>query len=315
MAERQPATQLRWEKCKDLLPREVVRANSVWFHGKLYIGGGRITGGHGRKECWLIAYSPAQDSWEEIKTPTYNFSLAVYRSQLVLVGGCFPDKPRDEPTNKVWWFQDGGWVEHPTIPGIWIDNAPHCVSESPAVGVGDNLFVAVKDVYNSLMFVVYDGEKWLTNSYASDDKFQPLMQSTVNGDDWFLSQGKKVYQFSLESIRSAQSVKKERLVLPDLPCEDAGLTIVWFENRLLAVLIGGSGLREQSPCAFALNRQSKTWDRIECISGSPEYPVAGCRDFCCGVLKLPDQEELLVCGGTMEGWGNSTAWKTTADRS
>ena len=168
----------------------------MWFEGKLYIGGGRITGGHGRNECWLIAYSPSEDSWEEIKTPTYNFSLAVYRSQLVLVGGCFPDKERDEPTNKVWLFQDGKFVEHPTVPEICVGN-PVNVSESPAVGFGGNLLVAT-DSDGSVAVVVYNGEEWLASSYAAaeHDTFQPLMQSTVHDDDWFLSQGKKVYRFS-----------------------------------------------------------------------------------------------------------------------
>ena len=275
-----PLVSLHWEKRNDL-PAGVNDAHSVWLNGKLYVGGG----GKGGSDAQLLVYSPSEDSWEVIPTPTRYYTLATYHSQLVLVGG--QDPTTDKATSKVWLLEDRSWVPHPTVP-----NMPVITSRSGAVGFDDYLIVAGSEQdKGSTAMSVFDGQNWLSAQSLPEDLFG--VYSAVNGDDWYLSRRQVVYRTSLKSLvasavspaaaAAAQSAVWERL--PDTPHEDSGIT--WFADHLLAVG-GKSSKRKPRRTVYAFNPQANVWTHVSDLLGD------ACYDNCCAVLPTG---ELLVVGG------------------
>ena len=276
-----PLVSLHCEKCNDL-PVEISGAHSVWLNGKLYVGGGVI---YGVSDAQLLVYSPSEDSWEVIPTPTERYALATYHSQLVLVGG--QDPTTDKPTSKVWLLEDRSWVPHPTVPDM-----PVSTYWSPAVGFGDYLIVSgsVQDKGSTAMSV-FNGQNWLSAQAVPEELFGTY--SAVNGDDWYLTGGKVVYRTSLKSLvasavspaaaAAAQSAVWERL--PDTPHRDSGIT--WFGDHLLAV--GGMSSEYKAlRTVYAFNAQASVWEHVS------DLPGDGCCDNCCAALPTG---ELLVIGG------------------
>ena len=275
-----PLVSLHWEKRNDL-PVDIADAHSVWLNGKLYVGGGYI---YGESHAQLLVYSPSEDSWEVLPTPTKGYALATYHSQLVLVGG--RDPTTDKPTSKVWLLEDRSWVPHPTVPDM-----PVSTSWSPAVGFRDYLIVSGSEQdEGSTAMSVFDGENWLSAQAVPEELFG--VYSAVNGDDWYLTGGQVVYRTSLKSLvasavspsaAAAQSAVWERL--PDTPHRDSGIT--WFADHLLAVGRMSSDSKLMRT-VYAFNPQANVWERVS------DLPGGGCCDNCCAVLPTG---ELLVIGG------------------
>ena len=281
-----PLVSLHCEKRNDL-PVAVDDAHSVWLNGKLYVGGG---GGifHG-SSTQVLVYSPSEDSWDVIPTPTEYYALATYHSQLVLVGG--RDPTTDKSTSKVWLLEDRSWVPHPTVPDM-----PVSTSESAAVGFGDYLIVSGSEQdEGSTATSVFDGQNWLSAQPLPERLNHAVntfaMKSAVNGDDWYLSGLEKVYRTSLKSLvasavspaAAAQSAVWERL--PDTPHKDSGIT--WFDDHLLAVG-GRSFVSKRIRTVYAFNSKANVWEHVS------DLPGDGCCSNCCAVLPTG---ELLVIGG------------------
>ena len=277
-----PLVSLHWEK-RNELPVGIAGAHSVWLNGKLYVGGGYIHA-YGGSSAQLLVYSPSEDSWVVIPTPTEHYALATYHSQLVLVGG--RDPTTHKPTSKVWLLEDRSWVPHPTVPDM-----PVSTYRSPAVGFGDYLTVSrnVQDEGSTAMSV-FDGQNWLSAQALPEKLYRKC--SAVNGDDWYLTGGKVVYRTSLKSLvasavspaaAAAQSAVWERL--PDTPYEYSGIT--WFDDHLLAVG-GWSSDRQRMRTVYAFNPQANVWEHVS------DLPGDGCYGNCCAVLPTG---ELLVIGG------------------
>ena len=284
-ADLDPLVSLHWEK-RNNLPVMIDSAHSVWLNGKLYVGGGRIhvdlyDGSNAR----LLVYSPSEDSWEVIPTPTKHYALATYHSELVLVGG--RDPTTDKSTSKVWLLEDRSWVPHPTVPDM-----PVSTYWSAAVGFGDYLIVSGSEHDKcSTAMSVFDGQNWLS-AQALPGRLDQI-KSAVNGDDWYLSGGLVVYRTSLKSLvasavspavaaAAAQSAVWERL--PDTP--HIGSYITWFGDHLLAV--GGFSFGKEKRTVHAFNSQANVWEHVS------DLPGDGCLDNCCAVLPTG---ELLVIGG------------------
>ena len=281
-----PLVSLHWEKLNDL-PVGISGAHSVWLNGKLYVGGGMC----GVSDAQLLVYSPSEDSWEVIPTPTERYALATYHSQLVLMGG--RDPTTDKPTSKVWLLEDRSWVPHPTVPDM-----PVSTSWSAAVGFGDYLIVfGSEQDEGSTAMSVFDGQNWLSAQPLPEELNRAVntfaTKSAVNGDDWYLSRLEKVYRTSLKSLvasavspaaaAAAQSAVWEGL--PDTPHERSGTT--WFGDHLLAV--GGmSSHCKLMRTVHAFNSQANVWEHVS------DLPGDGCCNNCCAVLPTG---ELLVIGG------------------
>ena len=254
----------------------------MWLNGKLYVGGGIIYA----TSTQLLVYSPSEDSWEVIPTPTYHYALATYHSQLVLVGG--HDPSTDKPTSKVWLLEDRSWVPHPTVPDV-----PVSTSGSPAVGFGDYLIVSgIEQDEGSTAMSVFDGQNWLSAQALPERISAVGVISAVNGDDWYLTGGQVVYRTSLKSLvtsavspaaAAAQSAVWERL--PDTPHLNSGIT--WCADHLLAVGGFSSNLKDMRT-VYAFNPQATVWEHVS------DLPGDSCYDNCCAVLPAG---ELLVIGG------------------
>ena len=108
-------------------------AQAVVLGDKVYIGGGDTPTGPSSD---LLIYDFKRDSWERIKTPTQLYSLAVYRSQLLLVGGIVCS--HNTVTNKI-WVLDKKDTDEPE--GCWdaslIPAMPTERFGTSAVGVGN----------------------------------------------------------------------------------------------------------------------------------------------------------------------------------
>ena len=276
-----PLVSLHWEKRNDL-PARVVSAHSVWLNGKLYVGGVL----YDVSDAQLLIYSPSEDCWEVIPTPTKYYALATYHSQLVLVGG--QDPTTHKPTSKVWLLEDRSWVPHPTVPDM-----PVSTSWSAAVGFGDYLIVSSQQDFGSTAMSVFDGQNWLSAQSLPVNPFR--LRSAVNGDDWYFTDGQVVYRTSLKSLvasavspaaaaaAAVQSAVWERL--PDTPHACSGIT--WFGDHLLAVGGESSDVKEMRT-VYAFNPQANMWMHVS------DLPGDGCHDNCCAVLPTG---ELLVIGG------------------
>ena len=231
----------------------------------------------------LLIYTPTLDSWKVISTPTKYYSLVVYHSKLVLVGG--QDTSTDEVSSKIWLLNNDKWIPHPTIPDM-----PPCrsTSGSAAVSFGNHLIVAGSDNdVNCTAITVFNGKTWLSGE--SIPQRLSSIQSVANGDDYYLSDGEKIYRTSLRSLIASLYVDTLETVwekLPNAPYKDCSIT--FLGNYLLAV----GGYSEQPfheiSAIYAYNRLTDTWEIIS------EIPCRGCFSSCCTVLPTG---ELLVVGG------------------
>ena len=263
-------------------------AQAVVLGDKVYIGGGDTPTGPSSD---LLIYDFKRDSWERIKTPTQLYSLAVYRSQLLLVGGIVCS--HNTVTNKI-WVLDKKDTDEPE--GCWdaslIPAMPTERFGTSAVGVGNHLIVAGGDkggLDGRLKVVeVYDGHKWRT--------VQPLpqpcsrMKSVVDEGFWFLAggvdQGKKVFYASFEALTAPGSAEQTGIwvVLPDAPLERS--TPVIFGMQLTTV----GGLFRSAIHAYS--HRTRSWVPVG------KMPVA--HGFSCSVV-LPNGELLMVGGKTHHG--------------
>ena len=278
-----PHFSLHWERCRDC-PVGSWNGQPMWFNGKLYLGGG---GGGFTDAALLSVYTPSEDSWEVIRTPTSDYVLTIYHSQLLLVGG---DRYTSSRAYRVWVLEDHHWVPHPTIPGL-----PVRWSVLNAIGFGDYLIVHVRETVFSYRttLTVWNGQHWFTVASPQLPAVAPWSKEyAVNRDDWYLSGGGGiVYRVSLQSVvssalsRGAQPAPVwERL--PDPPHGISSIT--WFRGHLLAV--GGYSrqtVTNKSP-VHAYNQQARSWEHVS------DFPGDGCHGCSCAAHPTG---ELLVVGG------------------
>ena len=259
----------------------------MWFNGKLYVGGGRraIAGA-----ALLSVYTPSEDSWEVIPTPTKDYVLATYHSQLLLVGrNRYITVSR---AHRVWVLEDHHWVPHPTIPAL----PAHC-SVLNAVEFGDYLIVHVRETVFShgTTLMVWNGQRWFTVECPQLQSAQHFLRSShaVNGDDWYLSEGDTIYRVSLRSVVASvlsQSAQPAALWerLPDPPHEDAPIT--WFGGHLLAVGGCNRHTTQRVSAVHAYDQQARSWEHVSDLPGDGRHGSS------CAALPTG---ELLVAGGQL----------------
>ena len=265
------ATLAEWEEYSQM-PVGMRDAQAVALGDKVYIGGGDTDAGPSYK---LLIYDFKKDSWDIICTPTHSYSLTVYRSQLVLVGGV--GYWHNTVTNEIWVLDEEHCWDSSAIPAM-----PTERFGTSAVSVGDHLIVAGgnKGGINGRLNVVevYDGHKWRT--VQSLPRPCSRMKSAVDEGFWFLAggvgQGKEVFYASFEDLTALESAGVW-VILPDAPLERC--TPVIFGMQLTTV----GGLSE--PTIHAYSHRTRTWVHVG------NLPVA--YGFSCSVV-LPNGELLMV---------------------
>ena len=145
----------------------------------------------------LLVFDFTEDSYGILDTPTEDYTLTTYRSQVVLVRGRDPNTGK--ATNQLWVLDEqDDWSE--SLPPMIIK---HC--QAPAVSVGDNLIVAggcCSDGSPLATVEVYDGHQW--RQAQSLPRACPSMKPAVLEGNWYLAsrarQGCKIYHTCLESL-------------------------------------------------------------------------------------------------------------------
>ena len=139
-------------------------------------------------ESELHEYDVSKDTWyalHEHELPVTNFALAVYRSQLLLVGGITMSSPSHTTpvvtitgalntesleTRKIWHLDDKlGWVESSLSP------MPSPRSDAAVVVDGDLLIVASgPGIAESNGVDIFDGMTWRPTVYVQETPWNPI---------------------------------------------------------------------------------------------------------------------------------------------
>lgn len=101
--------------CSDI-PAAMSGARGVFYHNQLYLGGHTSSV---KTDSTLYAYCPDIDIWKVLSPcPLAWFAMAVWRDQLILLGGKEANSEGSAMTNKVFVWEDGKW--EPTLPPMLI---------------------------------------------------------------------------------------------------------------------------------------------------------------------------------------------------
>lgn len=266
------------------MPVSVYNAQAVVLKNKAYIGGGSL---YPEPSSRLLVYDFTKNSWNTLETPTDLYALATFHSQLVLVGGRYPDT--EVATNQLWVLDE---QDHWTQPFPPMKTERCLVS---AVSVGDHLIVAggcsatvLGDVRALNVVEMYDGHQW--KQVRSLPRALWRLKSAVLGRNWYLAgetkQVCKVYYTSLESLIATSEEAGQTSVwknLPDAPLQWSTLAV--FRNLLITL---GPGHNYNS-AVHAYKTDS--WVHVG------DLPVA----FYSPCAPVPTGDRLLVVAGTESG--------------
>ncbi len=239
-----PSTSLEWKEWPSL-PVGMRCANSVYLNGTLYVGGGFI----GLKaDTSLYSFKPRVDStWTVVTdTPTYQYTLVVHDSELLLVGG--RECATHETRNKVFTMRDGQFVE--TLPPMKEQRlSPSAVSSGSALVVAGGWW-GTSDL--SSVEVLKDGQ-WTTAPSLPSGGYD--MRSALHGDQWYLiTYEGKVFCASLQSLISGAD-KSPWETLPN--ARNRFSAAAFFGGHLLS--IGGGGF-------YAFSTFTQSWEHVTDLS-------------------------------------------------
>ncbi len=258
---------LEWKQCADL-PVRMYNAQAVQLKTKVYVQGDTAS--------TIFMYEVPRDAWVPMQSPVYLSALAIYHSQLVLVGGTFMRGVR----NQLWVLQDEQTWTLPLPP------MPTARCSASAVSSGDHLVVAGGDTgyLNCTDLVeVYDGVQWV--------RADPLpmtcrdIKSTYHNGMWYLTggdgQSTSVFYTSLQSLIEKATQQPPRLpdnieqqpvwkTLPGAPYKWSSITILG--GALLTV--GGSVSKGKVTSSISMySPLSRSWLHI---GDTPEAARSTC---------------------------------------
>ena len=215
-------------------------AQAVVLNNKVYVSPADIldpTGMMGFASNNIICiYDVSGNSWKEIRSATSQHALAVYKKQLVLIGG----KDRSHTcTNELRVLQNDEEIWTQPFPPM-----PTKRSNASAIAIGSYLAVAgghgpVRHYPSPLETVeIYDGQEWKAAESLPKPSYH--MKSVLQGDTWYLmggkEQGREVYYASLNDLIATTNSRITTPVwkkLPNVPFENS--TPAMFMNELIAI--------------------------------------------------------------------------------
>ena len=260
------------------MPLGMSDAQAVVLGDKVYVGGGDST--YDISQAVLLIYDCHDDSWKTLDTPTVNYALTTYNSQLVLVGGRDPNSKH--VTNQLWAL-DEQWHWTQSLPPMTTKR-----SRASAVSINHYLIVAggLDDDLGPLDVVeVYDGQYW--RKAQSIPKASFSMKSCLLKGIWYLAGGEIIYTslYSLIAATSSEVVRQTSVwkELPNVPIKWS--TLVTIGKHLATV--GGFSF---SSAIHVFSFSTNSWVYVG------NLPVAS-HSTCTVVLSTG---ELLVVGGEKE---------------
>ena len=161
--------------CSDI-PTGMSSVQGVVYHNKLYLGGHTSSA---KADSMLYAYCPDIDIWKVFPPcPLKWFGMAVWRDQLILLGGKEANSKKSAITNKLVVWEDGKWVY--SLPPMLIARVSPLVvvhENHLALAGGGHLGRSVEVLESSTM-------QWCRVSSLPINCFPHL--STVCGDHLYL---------------------------------------------------------------------------------------------------------------------------------
>lgn len=278
------------------LPVGMKNAQAVIFENKLYVGGGptRSLAGKGDHDAYLFIYDYADPGcatkkWTKMNTPVSRFGIAVYRSQLILVGGQMKDSANF--TNRLWTMACTQWAEE--LPSMEFRRChPCCVAHERCIlVVGGEAEVDSPVQSVDIVVELYNGEQW-TSIQPLPNEAEDIclcMKSVVIDRNVYLMGGEgrdeTVYVAHLDSIiNSTPDQESPWKALPNIPDSSAPMVL---GNLLIAV--GGS--LKPSGEIHVYSPGANSWKTTEEVLPKPV------RDTCATILPTG---ELMVIGGLVK---------------
>lgn len=260
------------------MPVGMKDAQSVWFEGKLYVGGG--TAKTIKDSAKLYIYTPNEDSWVSIDTPVYNFALCIYESTIALIGGRIYDE--DKPasghvTNMVYMLRKSttSWVTCNSMMKV-----RRCGAS--AISINDFLIVSGGECETSCLTVeVLCGNEWLSIKLPNDLNSSDVKMVQFK-DDVYLMSKVAVYHFSVSSLNDQEILASDSSIwkrLPNLPKLAAGGSPVVFGCNLF---VHNGGI------LYAYSPYNQSWIRVQDVPNSQLYRA------CVAVIA---SRELVIIGG------------------
>ena len=262
------------------MPLVMCDAQAVLLGDKVYVGGGDST--YDISPAVLLIYDCHDDSWKTLETPTVNYALTTYNSQLVLVGG--RDPISKHVTNQLWAL-DEQWHWTQSLPPMTTKR-----SRASAVGIDHCLIVAGGHDELCLLDVVevYDGHYW--RKVQSIPKASCFMKSCLHKGIWYLAGGdaqeREIIFTSLHSLSASKSLNvpaRQTSVwksMTNVPLKWS--TLVTIGKQLITV-----GGHSHSSSMYVYSHSTNSWVYVW------DLPLA-CHSTCTIVLPTG---ELLVVGG------------------
>ena len=282
-----PLATLHWKQGPNL-PEDITDAQCVFLHDKLYVGSGFTSPGQFNTQ--LFVFSSNLVFLFKLTTPTTQFALTTYDSQLVLVGG------KLSSTNKLsnqLWRNEGKDIWNPSL----LPPMPTARSSSSAVNTDTGSIECIVVAGGHGETGPLDVVEVLIQGQWS--RLQPLpepcwnMLSTLHKGKWYLN-SLKGYMFccNLESLLKGYGESSD--VWSETDDNVLGFGIASFGQQLITI---GSRWLASTSSIHALSPFTQSWVHVGDMPEEPLGPSAI-------VLALPTRE-LFMIGKWGEGRGCS----------
>lgn len=219
-------------------------AQAVRFEGKLYVGGG--TAMKRRDSAKIYVYTPAKDSWHSAELPVSHFALAVYRSQIVLVGGRFYcGEEEDGPiTNQIFVLPKMEYGQCKVLCEMKFQRCGACATSIESRSESILIITGGEQEASATCIEIFNGKSWFNLSRPSDLCDTNVAVFLHNGDCylWGGKDGISVFSAplaSLEAIWKPQNISNVDEIsiswrkLPSFPKQVIGGCLTAFGSRLL----------------------------------------------------------------------------------
>ena len=292
-----PFVELKFERVDcDERPEFSDVGSTVFWKGDVYVS---HLGGN-----QLCKYSVTRNTWDDLPTPfqrdTTYYSIAVYQSKLLLIGGTTAELAKGSCSGKVWEFNESGesgsipFKESPTIPPLdGLGKYTNYQLAKLSVAGGDNyLVVSHRSRRTMIHLEIYDGHSWSGRTCNCSPLCSPSVCSyedhrlLIHNDTIFMIYLNDVYKASANLLTTKGSSEgdlwQKLEVLEYVP----GCHNTTIHNGQIVALYISNYSKELSCFAFASCPDLQTWMKL----GKSKYSSSQCTS----IIGLPDGVLLVL---------------------
>ena len=235
------------------------KAQPIWLGESIYTKGMV----DGKQTAWK--YCIPTKSWSPMPSPpgvdADDYVLAIYRSQLVWIGGRVHNENHESNKKVFVYEQDKGWKENTSVPPLPVGLLNRwCLFAS-----GDDNFLVV--AYDS-MLLVFDSQQWQQKASPKRDVCVLLHC----GELYLISQG-HIYKASMQSLLAEND---HDWVMSKLPCayETHTSSLTLAGDYVMVVVLINNGF-SHTLYILSLSSTSDSW-----------IVVTQLTHYCCGVPSI-----------------------------